>query len=146
MRPTPHPDDRSNRGPYLAPLGTRRWADEWGYTDIPVGAAKIEPQPLTDEEHKMHIAGGAMFRDRQLKQVQLTQIQQARAGLSLEQRLIEVQRVAKMRHINVKGEVAALCYSLSRARAGGRKDPSSVVWGVERLEGRLDAKYLPDAA
>lgn len=142
----PHPGDRTDRGAYMAPLGTRRYSDEWGYTDLPIGAAKTEPQPLTDEQHKLHIAGGAMFRDRQLKQMQLTQIQQARAELTLEQRLIEVQRIAKTRHINIKSEVAALSYSLARARAGGRKDPSSVVWGVQRLESQLDAKYLPDAA
>lgn len=116
-----------------------------GYTDQ-MHKALEDLEALTEDDYQRHIAAGAAFRDRTLKQQQLVQIQQARSCLTLEQRLVEVQRVAKMRHINVKGEVEAVKGMLDRAKAGGRKEPSAAEWKVEKLEARLDARYLPDAA
>ena len=70
--------------------------------------------------------------------------QQVRKLLTSEDRLREVQRQAKLRHIDVSGEVHTVKRMLERARKGGRQDPPAAVERIERIEARLD--YRPDLA
>jgi hypothetical protein len=84
----------------------------------------------------------AQHYDRLRYQLELEQAQQDRKLLSMEARMAEVQRRAKMRHVNFSRELFTARKMLERAQAGGRKEPQAAVRLVETLEYRLD--YRPD--
>jgi hypothetical protein len=86
----------------------------------------------------------ARERDRKRHQLEVQDRQQARQSLDAETRLVEVQRQAKMRHIDVSGEVHVLRKMIERAKKGGRQQPAAAVTRLERIERRLDDR--PDLA
>lgn len=70
--------------------------------------------------------------------------QQTRKLLTIEQRMADAQRRAKLRHADISGEMHVVKQMLKRARKGGREDPPAALERVERIEARLD--YRPDLA
>jgi hypothetical protein len=72
----------------------------------------------------------------------LSEAQKARQLLSIEARMADVQRRAKLRHADVSGEIHIVKKMLERARAGGRADPRAAMNRIELIEARLD--WRPD--
>lgn len=70
--------------------------------------------------------------------------QQSRRLLTIEQRMADAVRRAKIRHADITGEMHVIRQMLDRARKGGRPDPPSAIERIERIEARLD--YRPDLA
>lgn len=73
---------------------------------------------------------------------ELEQARKTRQMLSIEARMADVQRRAKLRGANVSGEMHVVKKMLDRARNGGRKDPPAAFERIERIEYRLD--WRPD--
>jgi hypothetical protein len=82
--------------------------------------------------------------DRLRYQAEVEQAQKDRRMLSIEQRMADAVRRAKLRHADVSGEMHVIKQMLERARKGGRAEPLAALERVERLEARLD--YRPDLA
>jgi hypothetical protein len=79
--------------------------------------------------------------DRIRYSVEVETAQQARRLLTMEQRMADVQRRAKLRHADVSGEMHVIKAMLERARKGGRVDPSAATERIERIEARLDYRH-----
>lgn len=132
----------SHDHPRLLAPSNRSRHDDLGYVDHPTAAMRDEPEALTKAQHATHVADHAGMRERLRREQRLALMQLVREGLSVEQRLVEVQRQAKLRHINVRGEIQMLVGMLDAARRGGRKKTSaSVTTKLERLEHRLDGNH-----
>lgn len=77
----------------------------------------------------------------------LSEAQKTRQQLSIEARMADVQRRAKLRHADVSGELHAVRKMLERARGGGRSDPRAAMNRIALIEARLDWRPdLEDAA
>lgn len=80
--------------------------------------------------------------DQQRHKIQVAAMQKIRGALNTEARMAEARRQAKMRHIDISGELHAIDLLLKRAREGGRKEPPGAVARLEKVEARLD--FRPD--
>lgn len=133
----PDPDDRSRRGDYLAPLGRRKLADEWGYTDIPIGPAKLEPQPLSDDEYEIHVLGRAQTVAQQQAAIEAARLAQSQRLLTAEQRLVRVQHDARSRCMDISSDVRLLRLMLSAGKEARH---------VERKLGMVERRVYREAA
>jgi hypothetical protein len=82
--------------------------------------------------------------DRLRHEAELEQLGRLRETLTLEQRLVEIQRKAKRQHVDISREAHALRAILERARIGGRAEPVSATIKIRAIEARLD--HRPDLA
>lgn len=80
----------------------------------------------------------ARFFDSARHSLEVEQLREIRRQLSMEQRIAEIRRRAKLQHVNVSTELHALGKMLERARQKGKPDPPAAGRKVEALEGRLD--------
>lgn len=74
---------------------------------------------------------------------------QIREQLSMEQRMADARRRAKLRHADISGEMHAITKMLEHAERGGRKTPPAAVTRLQRIEARLDYRWdleHPEAA
>lgn len=129
--------ERSNRGDFLAPLGTRKLADEWGYTDIPVGPAKHEPQPLSDDEYEIHVLGRAQTLAQQQAAIEQARLAQAQRLLTAEERLKRVQDEARCRCIDISSDARLLRMMLTSGKQARH---------VERKLGMVERRVYREAA
>lgn len=80
--------------------------------------------------------------DRMRHLAQVEQAHRIRACLSLEARMTEAHRRAKLQRVDVSGELYVIRQMLERARRGGRGEPPAAVDRLSRVEATLD--YRPD--
>ena len=80
--------------------------------------------------------------DRLRHLAEVEQAHEIRETLSLEARMMDAQRRAKLQRVDVSHELHIMRQMLDRARKGGRADPPTALARIERVEAVLD--YRPD--
>ena len=80
--------------------------------------------------------------DRLRHAAEVEQAHAIRGALTVEQRMMDAQRRAKLQRVDVSHELHIMRQMVDRARKGGRHDPPAALARIERVEAVLD--YRPD--
>lgn len=80
----------------------------------------------------------ARFYESLRHQAEVAAAREARKTLEPEDRVADIKRRAKEKHVNIAGDLAKVEHDLRKARAGGRKNFNGIVRRIERLEAWLD--------